>query len=363
MGRRLSIQTLRPGIDLRTAEGMLNYIHGYEDREVWIQVGQALKGEFGADGFEAWLAWSEQASNFSQKACQSSWRGFKSNYSIGTIIKFAREGGYTFDKSDRPSVTPAEVARKRIERINRVEAEKAERRVLALNAQTRALTDWRASATSGQSAYAQRKGIDSPESVRYISPAQGGGLVVPMVRYDLPKDQALKGLQFISDDGSKKFTYGMEKPGSACRLGTVEEGAAIFICEGYATGMSLRMALERQWAVYVAFDAYNLPVVCEAVHKANPNSALVICADDDYLTQVSGRAHNVGRIQAQIALDAVMDAGAKLVCRTYPIFSPKTPRGAKDTDFNDLARLEGLAVVRKQLDMCFEALEHLEVYA
>ncbi len=359
----MSVNTLRPGITLRTAEGMLNFIHGYEDREVWIQVGQALKGEFGADAFEAWLAWSEQASNFSAKACQSSWRGFKSNYSIGTIIKFAREGGYTFDKSDQPTATPAEVARKRMERINRVEAEKAERRVLASNAQTRALADWRASDTTGQSDYAKRKGIDSPESVRFIAPAQGGGLVVPMVRYDLPKDQALKGLQFISDDGSKKFTYGMEKPGAACRLGTVEEGAPIFICEGYATGMSLRMALERQWAVFVAFDAYNLPVVCEAVHKANPSSALVICADDDYLTQVGGRSHNVGRIQAQIALDAVMAAGAKLVCRTYPIFSAKAPRGAKDTDFNDLARLEGLAEVRSQLDVCFEALERLEEYA
>lgn len=358
----MSVNTLRPGITLRTAEGMLNFIHGYEDREVWIQVGQALKGEFGTDAFESWVAWSEQASNFSAKACQSSWRGFKSNYSIGTIIKFAREGGYTFDKSDQPTATPAEVARKRMERINRVEAEKAERRVLAANAQTRALADWRASDTTGQSDYAKRKGIDLPESVRFIAPAQGGGLVVPMVRYDLPKDQALKGLQFISDDGSKKFTFGMEKPGAACRLGTVEVGAPIFICEGYATGMSLRMALERQWAVFVAFDAYNLPVVCEAVHKANPSSALVICADDDYLTQVGGRSHNVGRIQAQIALDAVMDAGAKLVCRTYPIFSAKAPRGAKDTDFNDLARLEGLAEVRSQLDVCFEALERLEEY-
>ena len=60
------------------------------------------------------------------------------------------------------------------------------------------------------------------------------------------------------------------------------------------------------------------------------------------------------------AMDSVMDAGAKLVVRTYPLFRKETTRGDKDSDFNDLHRLEGLAEVRSQLDVCFDILADIK---
>lgn len=352
-----------PPLDLRTAEGMLSFVDGCEDREVWVAIGMALKSEFGDTAYSAWDGWSQQAGNYNALACRSSWRGFKARnggYTIGTLIKLARDGGYTFDQSDRPQVDHAELARRRTERAQRTAAELAQRAQANLHAEDIAKQDWHAALRTGASAYAQRKNIDAPESCRYLPAAQGGGLVIPMLRYDLDRAHALKGVQTIRDDGTKKFTYGMAKPGTACRLGLAVVGEPVFVCEGYATGMSLRMAMEHRYPVFVAFDAYNLPVVVESVFKVLPTSPIIICADDDYKTAIKGLPNNVGRIQAQVAMDSVMDAGAKLVVRTYPLFHKETARGDKDSDFNDLHRLEGLAEVRSQLDVCFDILADIK---
>lgn len=356
----------RQPIDLRTAEGMLPFVDGCEDREVWVAVGMALKSEFGDNAFNAWDGWSQSAANYSAPACRSSWRGFKSKsggYTIGTLIKYARDGGYKFDKDDRPAPDHAELQRRRLERAQRTAAELQQRESLAMDAEQTALAQWRAADRTGVSRYAERKLIDAPESCRFLPAEQGGGLVIPMLRYDLPREQSLKGLQVIRDDGSKKFTYGMQKPGTACRLGLPVVGDPVFVCEGYATGMTLRMALERRYCVFVAFDAYNLPVVVQSVFSALPTSPIVICADDDWQTTIKGIANNVGRIQAQIAMDGVMDEmGARLVVRSFPVFKPETARGAKDSDFNDLHRLEGLAEVQIQLQTCLDMIQQLKTY-
>lgn len=355
-------------IDIRIADGMLSFVDGCEDRETWVSVGMALKSEFGDDAFNIWHGWSQNAANYSAAACRSSWKGFKSHsaggYTIGTLVKLAKDGGYTFDKSDAPVIDQAELARRRAERSDRIAAEQADRAKLAHCAETSAMALWRSGLRHARSAYAERKGLQDPESCRYLSEEQGGGLLVPMLRYDLPRDQSLKGIQTIREDGVKRFTHGMLKPGTACRLGLSVVGDPVFICEGYATGMSLRMAMARRFAVYVAFDAYNLPLVVDAVYQANPQNPIVICADDDHATTIKGIAHNTGRIQAQIALDGVMDGpkGAKLVVRTYPVFKKDTPRGPKDTDFNDLHRLEGLAEVAAQLELSLEIIQTLKTY-
>lgn len=354
-----------PPLDLRTAEGMLSFVDGCEDRETWVAIGMALKSEFGDTAFDAWDRWSQNAANYNAPACRSSWRGFKARnggYTVGTLIKLAKDGGYRFDASERPQVDQAELARRRTEQANRKAAEQAQREQANLNAEQVALQQWQAALRTGTSAYATRKGIDAPESCRFVPEAQGGGLVIPMLRYDLDRAHALKGVQTIKDDGSKKFTYGMAKPGTACRLGLPVVGEPVFVCEGYATGMSLRMALERRYPVFVAFDAYNLPVVVDAVHQALPGSPIIICADDDYKTTIKGLPNNVGRIQAQVAMESVMDAGARLVCRTFPLFRKETVRGDKDTDFNDLHRLEGLPEVAAQLQTTLDTIQQLKTY-
>jgi putative DNA primase/helicase len=361
----MSAVAKHPPLDLRTAEGMLTFVDACDDRETWVAIGMALKSEFSDAAFDAWDRWSQNAANYSAPACRSSWRGFKSRnggYTIGTLIKLAKDGGYKFDAAERPAVDQWEVSRRRAERAQRQAVEAQERQNQAANAVVHAHETWRAAMRTGTSAYATRKGIDAPESCRFVPESEGGGLVIPMLRYDLEREHALKGVQIIRDDGSKKFTYGMQKPGCACRLGLPVVGEPVFVVEGYATGMSIRMAMARRHPVFVAFDAYNLPVVVEAVYRALPTSPIVICADDDYKTLNRGIHNNVGRIQAQVAMESVMDAGAKLVVRTFPLFKKETARGDKDTDFNDLHRLEGLPEVAAQMQTCLDTIQQLKSY-
>lgn len=357
----MNVTEKRP-LTLREAEAMLNYVDGAEDRQTWLAVGMALKDEFGPEAFDAWDRWSSTAHNYDAKAVRACWRGFRAasgaGYGIGTVVKFAKDGGYKpTAEAQRNREELAELAKRRAQRAAKAAAEKARREANAATAMERAREAWQQASREGSSPYCERKLIERPESVRFTG---DGGIVIPMIRYDLPRDQALKGVQTIAADGTKKFTYGMEKSGTACRLGMAVVGEPVFICEGWATGMSIRAALGYRLPVFVAFDAYNLPLVAQYVYQALPTNPMVICADDDHATRREGWPWNVGRIQAQVAMESVMEAGAKLVCRTYPVFEDATPRTDKDTDFNDLHRLEGLQAVTKNLDLCFEVIEYIK---
>ncbi len=58
----------------------------------------------------------------------------------------------------------------------------------------------------------------------------------------------------------------------------------------------------------------------------------------------------------------LLDAGAKLVVRSRPLFDQRTARGDKDTDFNDLHRLEGLPAVAAQIQLALDCIEELRSY-
>ena len=207
---------------------------------------------------------------------------------------------------------------------------------------------WAVASRQGHSPYLQRKAVQA-EACRYL---RDGSIVVPLLRYDMPREQALRGVQTIRPDGTKRFTRGFDKPGACLRLGHVVVAQPILVCEGYATGLTLRMALERRLPVVVALDAGNLQPVAERMRALHPQCPLLICADDDWRTE-----GNPGRMKAHKLARAVAHCAY-----TWPVFRPGN-RGEKDTDFNDLHVRDGLAAVRRQLRhvlplLGFEALEH-----
>lgn len=217
---------------------------------------------------------------------------------------------------------------------------------------------WRHAAKTGTSEYLVRKGVVG-EACRYLP---DGSIVVPLLRYDLPREHALRGVQrifpgprFHSGTGDplpqKTFTKGFDKPGCAVRLGEVVPGRVVLVCEGYATGLTLRMATTQELPVYVALDAGNLVHVVALVRALHDKCRILICADDDFRTRNrAGELTNVGRLTALKVAKAV--PGCDLL---WPVFTTSL-RGPKDTDFNDLHKLQGLEAVTRQLASVLRAL-------
>ena len=195
---------------------------------------------------------------------------------------------------------------------------------------------WRAYVPDGESDYLKKKGIGA-HGVRF-SPSGNGTLAVPMLR-----DGRIVGLQIIrgKDRGNKLekqyWPAGMDKVGACHLIGGTPAGI-VLVAEGYATAATLHEATGLP--VATAFDAGSLVPVAAAVAKRYKTSRLLICADDDYRTD-----GNPGVTAAKNAATAVGGAWIS------PEFAEERPADRKGpTDFNDLHQLEGLHVVREQVE-------------
>lgn len=202
---------------------------------------------------------------------------------------------------------------------------------------------WHRASPKGTSAYLDRKGVVG-EACRYLP---DGSILVPLLRYDYAREHALRACQRILPDGNKRFTKGLAKAGCCVRLGNAVDDSTrlVMVCEGYATGLTLRMATHHEIPVFVALDAGNLQHVVPLLRGLYPQARILVCADDDYRTrnQQTGELCNPGRTAAKAIAKQV--TGCDFV---WPVFAPAT-RQIKDTDFNDLHQRQGLEAVRRQL--------------
>lgn len=217
---------------------------------------------------------------------------------------------------------------------------------------------WREAKPQGTSPYLERKKVE-PENCRFL-PDQS--IVVPLLRYDWPRDRALVGTQRIYAGPrfhwrtgeplpQKIFTKGFAKPGAALRFGMVVKGEPILVAEGFSTALSIRMATHRELPVFMALDAYNLVLVCALIRELHPKHRLLICADDDWKTRNEKRElWNAGRLKAKEAAKAI-----DLCDVVYPSFAG-LERGDTDTDFNDLHVRAGLDRVHMQLNSVLDAI-------
>jgi putative DNA primase/helicase len=239
-----------------------------------------------------------------------------------------------------------------VDRARRVKDEAAELAALS------AADLWKRASREGRSEYLERK-LVMPEACRFL---RDGSIVIPLLRYDKPQQDRLRALQRIfpgprwdsrtcEELPAKTFTKDFAKTGCALRLGRVGDSTwLVLVCEGYATGLTLRMATDRQVPVYVALDAYNLVFAVEILRELHPNARLLICADDDWKSE-DHQGANPGRRAAKAAAKATERCDI-----VWPVFNAAT-RGQKDTDFNDLHVREGLQVVSKQLDAVMRAMQ------
>lgn len=89
-------------IALHQAEEMLRYISSDCSRDEWIQIGMALRDEFGDAACHIWHDWSALSAKYNHNATQSAWRSFSGDgVTIATLVYYAKRGGWI---ADRPIV-------------------------------------------------------------------------------------------------------------------------------------------------------------------------------------------------------------------------------------------------------------------
>lgn len=161
----------------------------------------------------------------------------------------------------------------------------------------------------------------------------GTSILIPL----FTADNDCGGYQRILQDGTKLFPTGLRKKGRFAWIDGSDH-STVLICEGWATGVSLRQATD--YSVVIALDAGNLLEVAPIVKaKVSPDTKIIVCADNDAWTKDSrGELINPGR---EKAAEAARLIGATYV---YPVFRDDSTH---PTDFNDLAVLEGLPQVAK----------------
>lgn len=222
-----------------------------------------------------------------------------------------------------------------LQRMKEAQAKREAERLAGHEATAKTAANIWAKATpaTNEHPYIKKKGIGAHGVKVIVSGSCEGWLAVPMEDID----GKLWNIERIAPekpkDGStdKKGLYGGRRNELFFILGEKDTGRPWLVAEGFSTGASLHEATGNP--VFVSFNAGNLPHVAMVLHKAYPKQKILICGDDDWATK-----GNPGRTKAE-------EAGRAIDAPTcYPVFSGQ--RGDKDTDFNDLATLEGLEAVQ-----------------
>lgn len=166
-----------------------------------------------------------------------------------------------------------------VREIQRV-ATQAQQEIAKSNAQAADKANWILGQCRTQKhAYTTAKGFPD-EVVNVWSTDQGPVAVIPM-----RINAVVTGCQLITESGEKKFLFGQRSGGAQFIF---DNKGDHFLCEGYATGLSIRHALKnmkKKYTIHVCFSAGNMAKVA-----ANLPGGVVV-ADNDK----SGTGERVAR--------------------------------------------------------------------
>lgn len=280
----------------------------------------------------------------------------------------------TNNNAQKVSIRKSEFSREQLASMQRRMAEDRKRAEQAraheaARAAATAAKVWAKCSPTGDAEYLRRKGVGA-HGIRF-SPS--GAVVLPL----LDTAGQIHGLQVIRTAAearkngrpAKEFwPPGVAKKGHFHLIGIPIH--IVLVAEGYATAASLHEATGLPIAV--AYDAGNLLPVCAELHKRYKTAKILICADDDTGQKCNvcghrvwlatdpvncpacGKPHGAQNAGVSTASSAAVEVGGAWM---QPRFLDEAGRratfeakGDKLTDFNDLHALEGLHVVRHQIE-------------
>ena len=242
-------------------------------------------------------------------------------------IEQYQSDGVQLDKFDRENI------KKQIaEATKKAEDERA---AVAEQVSKDSATEFDKMETAQLSDYHVRKGLTDLHGARTFVDQYGRHAVVPM--RDI--DGKLWSYQKIQPDGGKFYKSGGKKQGTFHAIGDLLKSDLILICEGFATGASIFEATKVP--TVCTFDSGNLPIVAGILKERFPEKSFKVCGDDDiFKFKPDGSPLNSGREKA-------LEAASR--CLGTAIFPKFADLATRPTDFNDLANLEGLQEVERQI--------------
>lgn len=186
--------------------------------------------------------------------------------------------------------------------------------------------------------YLKNKGFDKyPKLEHPAKQGENGELIIPLYN----KNNDIVSLQTIYPNGDKHLFKGGVKKGSFCLLGNVNSiTKEIYICEGYATALSIYLAFEFVRPVIFAIDNGNLEAVINHFKNNYPNKQIINCADNDHTKEQNAGIEKAKYLKQKYNIPFV-----------YPDF-------IKGSDFDDLRQEKGLNEVKNIIsNMVIDSLE------
>ena len=315
------------------------------DRDEWVKMGMAVKGELGEEGFSLWDEWSRQADNYNHAAARDSWKSFQAGaITVGTLFHLAKANGWKDDGAYQ-GPTPEQLAERRARALENAEKQrkKAER------AAAKAISIWHASTPAGADhPYLVKKQVKPVATIREITldrlvklvgyhpqangvPLEAGRVLVVPVKVG----DHLTTCELIDGTGRKTALADGKKAGGYWAAQPLPDGDGqglrLLLGEGVTTCLSAGEAAPG-CPVVAALSCGNLLAVAQMLRERYPAADLIVLAD-------------LGNGQAK-ADETARAVGGWLA---VPDFGPDRPEEA--TDFNDLATLRGPAAVAA----CIEA--------
>lgn len=208
---------------------------------------------------------------------------------LGAVFgNFRTDQEFTWQKTrDRAlTKTEAQAFRQQVEASRK--AAQTAREDAYREAAEKARQQWEAAVPATDHSYLSRKAVGAhgtrqDDTILYVPIYGLGG--------------ALRSLQRITPDGTKRFLPGGETKGGRFWIG--EPGPAIVLAEGFATAAAIHEATGLP--VCITFSIGNLMGVAKDVRKSHPGARLILAADND----IKADGPNVGYQKAQEASQAV----------------------------------------------------------
>ncbi|SUY93059.1 DNA primase TraC [Buttiauxella agrestis] len=252
--------------------------------------------------------------------------------------------------------TPAErQARERLNAALKAEREEAEARDDAEHiAQSRATAQNIAQGViDGECAYMKRKGLLNktrvftadvyhPDSVDLW--AQAGDGAIPYYDYDEHGEPCLRYWQCLPSNPkrAKSMTRHAATRGAFAVAACPPEWESIIICEGWATAVSVALAMPECFVV-AAVSCYNLAAVADAMAERWPGIPLIFAADNDYKDPQKAESYHNGELKENAGVKYAKAAAAVVGgIVIYP-----QPLDGKKTDFDDYRRAVGVSAMRE----------------